>query len=116
MDQKSRQTSKNGAFWPFLIFWRKIAKIENPRQSFDKESIERGDFFDRIKKSSIAEEKKILEDRPPSKTCTPPPSKGGARLLAPPLDSADSLLAPNHQNPGSELESSKPVQVACLVW
>ena len=37
-------------------------------------------------------------------------------LLAKMMDLANSLLVPNHQNPGSELESSKPVRVACLVW
>ena len=39
-------------------------KIKNPRQSCDKESIERDDFFYRIKISWIAEEKKIFECRP----------------------------------------------------
>ena len=60
----------NENHWYFIDFLQntifleaKNQKIKNPRQSLDKESIERDDFFDRIKKSSIAEEKELVEDR-----------------------------------------------------
>ena len=46
-----------------IFLGAKNQKIGNPRQSLDKKSIERDDFFDRIKKSSIAEEKELVEDR-----------------------------------------------------
>ena len=96
----------------------KNQKIKNPRQSLDKESIERDDFFDRITKSPIAAEKELLEDRPPSKNLYPSSLKGLKHKLlmaSPILDSADSLLAPNHQNPGTELDFSNSTKVACLV-
>ena len=72
-------------------------------------------FFDRIKKSSIAEEKELVEDRPPSKNLYPSSLKGLKHMASPILDSADSLLAPNHQNPGTELDFSNSTKVACLV-
>ena len=61
--QKSNFLSEKWNFIDFgqnNLFWKQ-KKIENPRQSFDKESIERDYFFYRIKKSSIAEEKKMEE-------------------------------------------------------
>ena len=72
-------------------------------------------FFYQIKKSSIAAEKKINQYKPlaplrDSKLYSIVPLRDSKMM-----DLADSLLVPNHQNPGSELESSKPVQVACLV-
>ena len=57
--RKSNVKSKDN----ILILGANNRKIENPRQSLDKESIERDDFFDRIKKSPIAEEKELLKYR-----------------------------------------------------
>ena len=87
------------------------------RESHSIKNLLKGMFFlTELKKSSIAEEKELVEDRPPSKNLYPSSSKRGARLLAPPLDSPDSLLAPNHQNPGTELDFSNSTKVACLVY
>ena len=90
----------------------KNQKIENPRQSSYKDPI-KGDFYkNQTKKSSTAWEKELLEDMSPSPSRCQRISKDFKDLE----DLADSLLVPNHQNPGSELESSKPVRVTCLVW